>query len=66
MTPTTPLPRSIPVRCPACGEMTEYGPHNPNRPFCSARCRGHDFGAWANEQFRVEAKPSDETADPDV
>ncbi len=43
------------VRCPGCGEDTYYSPRNPYRPFCSARCKGLDLGAWASETFRVAA-----------
>jgi endogenous inhibitor of DNA gyrase (YacG/DUF329 family) len=37
-------------------------PSNPYRPFCSARCKGIDLGAWANEEFRMPAEepPDDE------
>jgi endogenous inhibitor of DNA gyrase (YacG/DUF329 family) len=28
---------------------------NRYRPFCSARCKGADLGAWATEKYRVEA-----------
>lgn len=45
------------VRCPACGQDSVYGPSNAYRPFCSARCKGVDFGAWASEGFRVPADP---------
>jgi uncharacterized protein len=48
------------VRCPACSGPSVYAPENPYRPFCSARCKNHDFGAWASEGYRVAAK-----ADPD-
>ena len=48
------------VRCPACGGKSRYAPDNPFRPFCSARCREHDFGAWATENYRIERR---ETAD---
>lgn len=41
------------VRCPACGEASEYSAANPWRPFCCERCKNHDFGAWASERFRV-------------
>ena len=27
------------------------------RPFCSERCKNTDFGAWASENFRVQAQP---------
>ena len=49
------------VRCPACESLTLYSPRNPYRPFCSARCKGLDFGAWASESFRLpEDTPPDE------
>lgn len=53
------------VRCPACGERTIYAPRNRFRPFCSARCKGLDLGAWASEHFRVaaEAPPENESFD---
>lgn len=41
------------VRCPGCGGASVYGPENPCRPFCSARCKQIDLGAWANEEFRM-------------
>lgn len=43
------------VRCPACGGDSVYGPDNIFRPFCSARCKGTDLGAWASEEFRMAA-----------
>ena len=50
------------VPCPNCGQPSVYAPRNPFRPFCSARCKGMDLGAWASEEFRVpaEAPPEDE------
>ncbi len=45
------------IRCPGCGGASVYGPENPARPFCSVRCKNHDFGAWASEGYRVEAQP---------
>jgi len=50
------------VRCPGCGGDSVYAAENVFRPFCSARCRGGDLGAWASEAFRVptEAPPEDE------
>ena len=49
------------VRCPQCGGESVYAPTNPYRPFCSARCKGIDLGAWANEEFRVpDPTPPDE------
>ena len=46
------------INCPNCGKETEYNTANDFRPFCSARCKLLDFGAWANEEF---ALPTEET-----
>ena len=46
------------VRCPSCLRETEFT-GNEFRPFCSERCKLLDFGAWANEEFRL---PTQETA----
>lgn len=43
------------VRCPGCSGDSVYAVSNPYRPFCSARCKGIDFGAWASEGFRLAA-----------
>ena len=52
--------RPLEGKCPTCGGKSLYGPENPWRPFCSERCRSIDLGAWANESYRMPAKP-----DPD-
>lgn len=44
------------VPCPTCRQPAVYAESNRWRPFCSARCRGVDLGAWASEQFRVPAE----------
>jgi len=43
------------VTCPGCGRPVEWVPENRYRPFCSARCKGVDLGAWATDKYRVEA-----------
>lgn len=53
------------VTCPRCGKPAVYAPSNPARPFCSMRCKDVDFGAWANEEYRVpepapEVPPADD------
>ncbi|HEX7435116.1 MAG TPA: DNA gyrase inhibitor YacG [Caldimonas sp.] len=58
----TPFPTRV-VRCPTCGGDSLYAVTNPYRPFCSARCKNNDFGAWASEDFRVE--PSEPPEDPE-
>jgi len=53
------------VPCPTCGGDSLYSPDNPYRPFCSERCKNIDFGAWASESYRVEAKPDAADASDD-
>jgi endogenous inhibitor of DNA gyrase (YacG/DUF329 family) len=38
---------------------------NPQRPFCSRRCRVADLGAWAAERYRVPGAPLGEDDDGD-
>jgi len=54
------------VRCPACAGTSLYSPNNPYRPFCSARCKGVDLGAWASEEFKLpdETPPDEFFGDP--
>ena len=57
------------VVCPVCKGNSIYSPGNPNRPFCSPRCKSIDFGAWANEDFRMATDiPPDDAAygDPKI
>jgi endogenous inhibitor of DNA gyrase (YacG/DUF329 family) len=56
------------VACPTCGAQVAWLPESTFRPFCSARCKGIDLGAWASEQYCV-AGPEDtlmaeETVEP--
>jgi len=43
---------TLSVKCPRCGKITPYR-GNPDRPFCSEKCRLVDLGRWANEEYRV-------------
>ena len=57
--------RPIPAKtvvCPSCGGESVFALSNPFRPFCSARCKNIDFGAWSSENFRLpaDAPPDDE------
>ena len=54
-------PRLVP--CPTCDGDSVFNSTNIYRPFCSARCKGIDLGAWASESFRV---PEDTPPDSDV
>lgn len=47
------------VKCPNCGKPVQWRPESRFRPFCSARCRQIDFGAWASESYRVPTSPPD-------
>lgn len=55
------------IRCPGCGGPSVYSTDNAFRPFCSARCKNNDFGAWASEGYAVPADPDpDLLPEPDV
>ena len=58
--------RSRVIRCPACGGPSVYAADNPSRPFCSARCKNNDFGAWASEGYAVPAAPEPSEPDDDL
>ena len=45
------------VKCPQCGNLTEYRTDNPARPFCSERCKLIDLGAWAEERYSIAGQP---------
>ena len=53
------------VPCPNCRQPAVYAERNRWRPFCSERCRMADLGAWAQEEFRLPARPPVED-DPDL
>ena len=48
--------------CPTCGEPAAWE-ENPNRPFCSERCRLLDLSAWTSERYRIAGEPV-KTHDP--
>jgi len=39
-------------KCPRCRTEADWE-GNPDRPFCSEKCRLIDLGQWANEEFRI-------------
>ena len=41
------------VKCPRCKKIVAWSDNNPFKPFCSARCRLLDLGAWASEKHRI-------------
>ena len=60
--------KSVPVvKCPTCNKPVEWCAESPYRPFCSARCRQIDLGAWATESYRIpSATPPDSETEPPV
>lgn len=47
------------TNCPTCEKTDTWQATNPNRPFCSDRCKLIDLGAWADESHRVPGDPVD-------
>ena len=43
------------MKCPTCGKKVDWK-DNPNRPFCSERCKLVDLGKWVNEEYRVPGR----------
>ena len=50
------MPKSL--RCPTCKREVRWE-DNPNRPFCSERCRVIDLGNWASESYRLPGEATD-------
>ncbi|MBT0665802.1 DNA gyrase inhibitor YacG [Geobacter pelophilus] len=52
------------VKCPICRKPVVWD-GNPDRPFCSNRCRMVDLGAWASEEYAVpgEKLPDEKYSD---
>jgi uncharacterized protein len=48
--------RAKSVMCPRCGDRVEWSAQSAFRPFCSERCKNIDFGAWANDEYRVASE----------
>jgi uncharacterized protein len=54
------------VICPHCGKEHQWDTGNRFRPFCSERCKMIDLGRWANEEYRVEHRETEqEFPEPD-
>lgn len=51
------------LRCPQCGKLT-FWEDNRYRPFCSARCRVVDLGAWIDEDYRLPTQETPSHDDP--
>jgi endogenous inhibitor of DNA gyrase (YacG/DUF329 family) len=42
-------------KCPRCKKETSWN-DNPDRPFCSEKCRLIDLGRWAEEEYRIPTR----------
>lgn len=49
---------------PGLRKQVRWVPENTFRPFCSARCKQMDLGAWAAERYRIGG--TDEEPSPDA
>jgi len=47
-------------RCPICRKPVD-SETSPDFPFCSERCRLHDLGNWASEEYVVSEPVMDES-----
>ncbi len=55
------------MKCPICEKESAWE-GNPNRPFCSERCRIIDLGRWSAEEYSVSIPlkdVSDDTEQPE-
>ncbi|MSQ48370.1 MAG: DNA gyrase inhibitor YacG [Deltaproteobacteria bacterium] len=46
------------MKCPTCRKDVEWQ-GNLYRPFCSARCKTTDLGAWASDSYRIPGEKLD-------
>ncbi|VVO11266.1 DNA gyrase inhibitor YacG [Pseudomonas fluorescens] len=54
------MSQTLTVECPTCGAPVEWSATNPDRPFCSQRCKLIDLGAWASEEHKIPVSPDAE------
>lgn len=45
------------IFCPICNKPGTWTPENPDRPFCSPRCKLIDLGEWASEERKIPGEP---------
>jgi endogenous inhibitor of DNA gyrase (YacG/DUF329 family) len=59
--------KKVKIRCPRCGADAVWE-GNPDRPFCSEKCRLVDLGRWASEDYRIagEKAGEDKNADDNI
>lgn len=54
------------VPCPTCRKPVKWSPENRFRPFCSERCRLIDFGAWADERYKIAGEQFEDVSSDDI
>lgn len=47
------MSKKVKTSCPQCGKKDTWKTDNVDRPFCSARCKLIDLGAWADEKHVI-------------
>ena len=50
------------MRCPICNKEAPYE-GNPDRPFCSERCRLLDLDNWLSERYRISTPVETDSLD---
>jgi len=53
------------IKCPQCNKPVSWQ-DNPDRPFCSERCRLLDLGRWADESYRIAGKSQDTLSEDNI
>lgn len=53
------------MRCPICKKDVP-GVGNPDRPFCSERCKMIDLDNWLSERYRISSPVEGEALDPNL
>ena len=53
------------INCPQCKKPVSWQ-DNPDRPFCSERCRLVDLGRWADESYRIAGKSQDALSEENI
>ena len=48
------------IACPTCSKKVVWSTENPDRPFCSSKCKLIDLGEWANESYAIPQQTSEE------
>jgi endogenous inhibitor of DNA gyrase (YacG/DUF329 family) len=62
-------PRSdLQFTCPTCKRRVRVLQEDPSKlprffPFCSARCKWIDLGAWLDAEYRIPSKPEEGSED---